>query len=357
MLNESMKQGGQIGEWISDTSNWFASHNADILIGAAIAAVMFFGLVGLRSLARRMAKASDDKNSLKAIISGALGRTWHLTLVLIAAVVLARLAQLPERPSGWLWMIFVAVITLQAASWARRIILGLMERRAAADTAEGSEALANAVPLLRVLISAVLVAIAAVTVLSNLGINVTGLLAGLGIGGIAIGLAARGVFEDLFAALAIIFDKPFRKGETVQYDTTTAKVERIGLKSTRLRATTGEALSIGNTQLLSKQIANLTRLSRRRVSYELPIHPATPPEDLRRIPALLESAISNGKIDDIDVVFKRAGLASFALDAINFTIDIDVMSDDAMAVAHAKSAIGLGIMDQLGDAGIRLAKA
>src|SRR3546814_15663227 len=92
--------------------------------------------------------------------------------------------------------------------------------------------------------------------LENLGVNGTGLVAGLGIGGIAIGLAAQGIFSDLFAALSIIFDKPFRQGEVITYDQTTARVERIGLKSTHLRAMSGEKKVISNANLLQKEITS-----------------------------------------------------------------------------------------------------
>ena len=93
-------------------------------------------------------------------------------------------------------------------------------------------------------------AIAAIVILDNLGVDVTGLVAGLGIGGIAIGLAAQGIFSDLFAALSIIFDRPFRVGDVVGYGTSSGTVEAIGLKSTRVRAVTGELLIISNAKLL-----------------------------------------------------------------------------------------------------------
>ena len=110
--------------------------------------------------------------------------------------------------------------------------------------------------LIRLSVSFALFAIAAIVILDNLGVNVTGLIAGLGVGGIAIGLAAQGIFSDLFAAISIIFDKPFRRGDTVTYDTTTARVEKIGMKSTRLRALTGEEKIIANSKLLEKEITN-----------------------------------------------------------------------------------------------------
>ena len=102
--------------------------------------------------------------------------------------------------------------------------------------------------IIRVLVSVALFAIAGILILDNLGVNVTALVAGLGIGGIAIGLAAQGIFSDLFAALSILFDKPFKKGDTIRYDQSTGTVERIGLKTTRLRSRHRRAADHGQHQ-------------------------------------------------------------------------------------------------------------
>ena len=110
--------------------------------------------------------------------------------------------------------------------------------------------------IIRLLVSVALFAIAIIVILDNLGVNVTALVAGLGIGGIAIGLAAQGIFSDLFAALSILFDKPFRRGDSIQFDETAGTVERIGLKTTRLRSLTGEQVVMANTKLLEREIHN-----------------------------------------------------------------------------------------------------
>ncbi|RJT23280.1 hypothetical protein D5I55_10705 [Chakrabartia godavariana] len=120
--------------------------------------------------------------------------------------------------------------------------------------------ISSALGIIRLLVSFAVFAIATVLILDNLGVNVSGLVAGLGIGGIAIGLAAQGIFSDLFAALSIIFDKPFRVGDTITYSgkegMVTGTVEEIGLKSTRIRAITGELRIIGNTSLLAQEVTN-----------------------------------------------------------------------------------------------------
>ena len=111
---------------------------------------------------------------------------------------------------------FVIAASLQAAIWARELILGYVAHRTG-DQEQST--LASAIGIIRLLVTVTLFAIAIILILDNLGVNVTGLVAGLGIGGIAIGLAAQGIFGDLFAALSIIFDKPFRRGDTITFGT------------------------------------------------------------------------------------------------------------------------------------------
>ena len=145
----------------------------------------------------------------------------------------------------------------------------MIGHRVARDS--GSSALASAMAIIRVLVSVALFAIAGILILDNLGVNVTALVAGLGIGGIAIGLAAQGIFADLFAALSILFDKPFKKGDTIRYDSSTGTVERIGLKTTRLRSITGEQLIMANTKLLEREIHNMALAKSRRVTLYLAV--------------------------------------------------------------------------------------
>ncbi|WP_339548885.1 mechanosensitive ion channel family protein, partial [Pseudomonas sp. RA_35y_Pfl2_P32] len=140
------------------------------------------------------------------------------------------------------------------------------------------EAIGSAMNIIRLLVSFAVFAIAAIVVLDNLGVNVTGLIAGLGVGGIAIGLAAQGIFADLFAALAILLDRPFRRGDAISYDKSAGTVEAIGLKSTRIRGVTGEERIVANKQLLEKEIINNTQREYRRVVFTLGLVQWTPVE-------------------------------------------------------------------------------
>src|SRR5262249_29753958 len=155
--------------------------------------------------------------------------------------------------------------------------------------------LASAMSIIRILISFTLFAIAIILILDNLGVNVTALVAGLGIGGIAIGLAAQGIFSDLFAALSILFDKPFKRGDTIRYDESTGTVERIGLKTTRLRSLTGEQLVMANTKLLEHEIHNLTEAKARRISLAFGVTYQTSPDALERMEEFVRDAVESRK--------------------------------------------------------------
>jgi len=170
------------------------------------------------------------------------------------------------------------------------------------------------------------------------------------VGGIAIGLAAQGIFADLFAALAIIFDRPFRRGDVIAYDTTTGTVEEIGLKSTRIRSGTGEERIIANKQLLDKEIQNITQRSYRRVSFTIGIAAYTPADRLRAIPAMLQAVIELGGHQ-----FVHAGFLNFAASSHDFLVEFDSLSPDLAPFFQARHDIGIAIIERLAAEGIALA--
>ena len=194
-------------------------------------------------------------------------------------------------------------------------------------------------------------AIALLMILDNLGVNVTGLIAGLGIGGIAIGLAAKGIFDDLFSALSIIFDKPFRVGDAIKWDQTSGSVESIGLKTTRVRAVTGEEVVISNTNLLNKELHNLARLDRRRNILTIGVIYQTAPDICAEIPAILKQIIESH--DKCTMV--RCGMIGFGDSSLDFEVQFDVHSEVYNEVFDARSAIGISILKTFNDRGIEFA--
>ena len=322
---------------------WVNSHWLQIGIAIGAGLLIYFVLSMVRTFALKHAQSAEGEMTLTHIAGRVIHKTKSTVLAIIAIRLVAGYAQPPVVIMQIIQFIFTVAVVLQVAIWAREIVLGLIQRRAA----EGNnETLSNAMGIIRLLISIALFAIAAIVILDNMGVNVTGLIAGLGIGGIAIGLAAQGIFSDLFASLSIIFDRPFRVGETIKYDTSTATVERIGLKSTRLRSLNGELLVISNTNLLSKEITNFAHLHRRRITFKLGVIYQTTPEMLRDLPALLEEQVVGAGHE-----FIRSSFINFGASSLDFELLFDVFSDQFDVVAAARTEVGIRLFDAMTRAG------
>jgi len=228
-------------------TNWFEANRDGLLVGLAAGAALVAVMLLMRSFGERVVRRDPLGLSWPTVIGRVLAKTSIWFMVFAAAAVVATYADLPHPAARLIDIGFVITAALQGAVWGRELILGVIGRKVAEE--QGSGTLANAMAIIRLLVSVALFAIAGILILENLGVNVTALIAGLGVGGIAIGLAAQGIFSDLFAALSILFDRPFKKGDTIRYDQSTGTVERIGLKTTRLRSLTGEQLVMANAKL------------------------------------------------------------------------------------------------------------
>lgn len=336
---------------VDQISAWFDANHLGLLIGAIVAAVIVVVLLGARWLGHRACEQDPEGRHWKGVIGRALGRTTLIFMVVAAADGLATYANLPHRIERIVDIGFIVAFALQGAVWARELILGMIARRIA--DAEHGGTLANAMALIRVLVSFTAFAIAVILILENLGVNVTALVAGLGIGGIAIGLAAQGIFSDLFAALSILFDKPFKKGDTIRYDKSTGSVERIGLKTTRLRSLTGEQLVMANTKLLEREIHNLTHARARRITLYLAIGGDKSAAAVDLVGEAAGNAVAAQKgCKMVRFVLSGAGAGAFAYDLV-----YDDVSRDNDVLARNRSAILRSLIEQLEAHKLTLARA
>lgn len=325
---------------------WVQNNYVELGIAVVAAIIVFVALSWLKRIAAKIARASEHRAHLKSIVARTLARTSRFFRIMVSIELVNQIANAPAALTQTVDILFTIAIVIQVAIWLREIILGLIERRAGEGVHE-HDTLQSAMVLIRLLVSFVLFAVATIVVLDNLGVNVTGLVAGLGVGGIAIGLAAQGIFSDLFAAISIIFDKPFRRGDTVSYDNTIARVEVIGMKSTRLRALTGEEKIISNSKLLEKEITNNTLTLYRRVTFVLTLVYQTPPALARRVPDILRAVVeANG------AQFIRAGFNNFAASSLDFHVVFDIESDDVEEMFQARHDIGIAIIDSFAREGI-----
>ncbi len=330
------------------TMAWISVHAVQILIAIGVGVGIYLALAALRSFGKRLRGKPGDTLDLAVVIGRAIAKTTHFFMVMVSARLVSGYASPPQLLATTISFFFTIAAVFQCAIWAREIILGLIERRTAEDGR--GETLANAMSLIRILVTVALFAIALIVVLDNLGVNVTGLVAGLGVGGIAIGLAAQGIFSDLFAALSIIFDKPFRRGETINYDTTTATVEKIGLKSTRLRAITGEKKVISNANLLQKEITSYQTLDHRRIKFAIGVIYQTDPDHAGRIPDILREII-----EALGAQFVRSGFIGFGASSLDFEVEFDVYLPNWDAIYEMRHKVGIAILKRFNAEGLEFA--
>ncbi|ARR52058.1 mechanosensitive ion channel protein MscS [Rhizorhabdus wittichii DC-6] len=340
---------GDVELFWQQTQGWIASHYLSIAIACASGALIIALLYGLRMLGTRLCRR-EHLGHWPRIVGRAIARTNLFFIVMLAARLVSGYATPPAVVAGTIGFLFTVATAVQAALWVRELVIGIVEYRAGEEDG-GSSTLGSAIGIIRLLVTAVCFIVATLLILDNIGVNITGLVASLGIGGIAIGLAAQGIFSDLFASLAIIFDKPFRRGDTVKWDLTTGTVESIGLKTTRVRSTTGEEVVISNTNLLNKELRNLAHTLRRRATLMLSVTYQTPPEVCRRIPDMVKAIVTAHD----KAVFLHCCMVNFAPSSLDYELLFDVLDEDGEVFNSARHDICITILESFAKQGIRFA--
>jgi small-conductance mechanosensitive channel len=348
-MNQQASLDIQTGQLWTETLAWLSSHSLQIILGFAAGALIVALLLGVKWVGVRICGTDPDHVRWRTIVGRILAGTRLWFMIAFAARLVAGYSGAPASVANTIEVFFVIASTLQVALWVRELLLGVIEHRAGG--VEESSGLGSAIGIIRLLVTITIFVVAIVVVLDNLGVNVTGLIAGLGIGGIAIGLAAQGIFADLFAALAILFDKPFRRGDSVRWDSTSGTVEQIGLKSTRVRAVTGEEVIISNKNLLDKELHNMARLNRRRVVQTLGLIYQTPPDVCGRVPAICKEVVES--CDKCS--FVRCGMSGYGASSLDFTLEFDVKSEVWQKVFDARSEVLIAILKRFNAEGIQFA--
>lgn len=319
---------------VRDSSTWVQSHWLNILIAAGIATAIVLALYAARSWAMRLCRRGEGVANWYSIFGRAVAKTTTFFIVMVAIRLVSNYAGAPGVIASTVQFLFTIAAVFQGAIWIREVIFGLVEHRTVGDDA--AVGLSSALGIIRLLVSIVVFAIALVMVLSNLGVNVTGLVAGLGVGGIAIGLAAQGIFGDLLAALAIIFDKPFRLGDNIKFNNSEGVVEQIGLKSTRLRGPTGEQRIVSNRKLLDNEIQNTTHRIRNRFKYIFSLGYDTSPELVQKLPELLRAAVEG---EGYKLV--HGGLTGFGASGLDYDVEFESQGIDFPPEARDKVAAAI----------------
>lgn len=321
----------------------------------AAAAVVLAATVGLwlvRSVLSRRAEVLASRLQTgwtRAMADlAAATKTWFLWIVAVYAGSL--LVDLAPRAQDVVQTAAIIALLVQGAVWGTVLVGDLI--------ADWTAARRQRDPASLTLLAAVGVAarialwtVAALLILENLGVQVTALVAGLGVGGIAVALAAQTILGDLFASLSIVVDKPFLLGDFVIVGETLGTVERIGLKSTHIRSLSGELIVIPNNDLLKSRIRNFKRMQERRVLFKIGVTYQTPPEKLAAIGGLLREIIEGHE----RVRFDRAHFQGFGDFALLFEIVYYVLAPEYGVYMDIQQSINLEISRRFAAEGIDFA--
>jgi small-conductance mechanosensitive channel len=326
------------------TEDWIVAIVASVVCFLAI----HTGVMLLRRALCRMADRGRADQPFAEVLKGTLARTSNVAVIVISLLIGVSLLDLAPPWDARVQHLSFIVLGLQLMLYLDRAV-SIGTRRYFAQHAGGEAAPSTvANTLVGMAVKAILWIVFLLAVLSNLGINVTTFVASLGIGGIAVALAVQNILGDLFASLSIAVDKPFEVGDAIAVLNTSGTVEHVGLKTTRIRADSGEQIVISNADLLKNVVRNYKRMQTRRVQFSLKVNPATPPTLAGGIPAALREIVERQE----NVRFDRAHLKSVSQDALEFELVFYVLNSSYASYMDAQQAILLASMEKFEQLGV-----
>jgi len=322
---------------------WQFYHNslqAWVVAGIVFVVIGTTLLIARTLLARRLEKvAARTSTTADDAVVDLLRRTRYFFILTAAVAGATFFLDLPKRALAVGHVLGTIALILQFAIWGNGLInfwfQNYAERKADSDVASRTTIAAFSY-VARAIMWTILLLVA----LNRLGIDITALVTGLGVGGIAVALAVQNVLGDVFAALAIVLDKPFVVGDSISVDTLSGTVEHVGLKTTRIRSVNGEQLIFSNTDLLKSRIRNFKRMQERRVVLTIGVSYDTPPETVARIPAMLREAVEAQQ----QVRFDRSHFMSYGESALMFETVYFVLTADYLTFANLNQAVNLAVL-------------
>jgi small-conductance mechanosensitive channel len=320
-----------------------ANEPADFLAALVIMLAVWFALAlarhyGARALANFAPRTQARWNELLAETVRATSLLLMLPVALYAG---ASALDIPVRLERFIQLAAVIGLLLQAGLWANRFLARWVARKVELSRQREPEG-ATALSLLAFAARAVLWSLLLLLALDQLGFDITALVAGLGIGGVAVALAVQNILGDLFASLSIVLDKPFAVGDFIVVDDLRGTVERVGIKTTRLRSLDGELLVFSNADLLKSRIRNFQRMLERRVEFAIGVVYQTPPDKVGEIPGMLRGIIEARPRARFDRAhFKHYGDSALIFEAVYY-----VLAPDYNVYMDVQQEINLAILER-----------
>jgi small-conductance mechanosensitive channel len=330
---------------------FYGNSIADWLIAGIVAVAVWSGLSLLRRFvaARYKRYTTGHHPTPVRLLFYLIGNTKQFLFLAVALYAGQESLTFPASLQHAVSNAVLMLILLQAGLWAGRSVrfyLELKEMERGAD-----RVFAGSLDIIKFVAGILIWSFLILVALDNLGVNITALLAGLGVGGVAVALALQNVLGDLFASLSIALDKPFAVGDSLNIDTYTGVVERIGIKTTRLRSESGEQIILSNADILKGRVRNYGRMPEQRTLITIRVTYDTPGEKLQGIPKLLEDIVR----EHANARFDRCHLKTFGETSLQYELSYFVQQPKLNPLLDLQQSVHFRILDEFRRLGIEFA--
>jgi len=332
------------------TNDRFSGHSALSWLSAiGLFLVILIALKITLALAHKILDARAQHSPLLLFFTRALQRTSPWILGIIALVVASHRLTLPAPTKAIFADIAASALFAQAALWGSALIRASIDHYRS-KTVDGERV--TTIVALGFIATILLWMLLTLAALNNLGVNVTALLAGFGVGGVALALAVQTTLADILASLSIMFDKPFVLGDYITIDSFGGTVEYIGLKTTHLRSPSGEQIIMSNSDLIKSRVRNFKRMRERTLTFTIYVTYENTHEKLTRIPMLIESVIKQ----ESRARFMRAHFSDYQPLGLVFDVAYVLQGDYAENYRDVHQDLNLAIFRSFQEQGIEFAR-
>lgn len=319
--------------WNNSVKEWLTA------LAVALAVLIFLRLLKWGLVRYFSNRTQQDRWDVFELTASVARRTLLPFVTIFAVYAGLQILDLPPNLLPWIFSIAMAAFILQLTLWANSLADHFLNRSQQQNLKENAARLTT-LRAVGFIVKLVIAAIAAILILDNIpGVEITALVASLGITGIAVALAVQNILSDLFASLSIVLDKPFVIGDFIIIDNYMGTVENIGLKTTRVRSLSGEQLVFSNNDLLKSRVRNYKRMAERRVVFSIGVTYQTPLEKLKKIPATIREIIESKEAARFD----RAHFQGYGDFALKFEVVYYVLDPDYNRYMDIQQAINLAI--------------
>lgn len=352
MRNAQMTEAA-LPEWLSFLRLELVGNSLFAWLGALLVVVVTYSAVrlGVRIAGGRVRALGERTGRELMVLAGTLLREAKgLVLLLVAIWVGTLFVTLPPVWAGRVATLVAVAILVQLAIWASGVVTWALQRYRERQLEE-DPGVATAVGAVGFLARLAIWSLFVLTALGSMGVEIGPLIAGLGIGGIAVALAIQNILGDLFASLSIVFDRPFVIGDFLIVGEEMGTVEHVGLKTTRLRSLSGEQLIFANSDLINSRVRNYKRMQERRIAFHFGVQYDTGYDKLREIPHLVKSIVEGVE----NTRFDRAHFHRFGDSSLDFEVVYYVLVPDYAAYMDAQEAVNLELYRVFEERGIEFA--